>query len=217
MRDYIPRADAELMEWSANFYLQVSLNADLWDISANDVIRLKTAVDDFAECLALADSPKKNVIITAEKNASRKVLIGIIRGLVNFPLKNPVISVVERVALGLRVYATTRTTIPAPTLSPVFNINIFGIHCLSVDFYSIGSRKKAKPHGISGAVIAYSVLDAPPASPVALTRSVLATRTPHTLEFIEEERGQKVYIAICWQNAKGEKGPWSNIESAIVP
>jgi hypothetical protein len=50
-----------------------------------------------------------------------------------------------------------------------------------------------------------------------LTRSVLATRTPHILEFTEEERGKTVYVAICWQNEKGEKGPWSEMESAIVP
>ncbi|MDR0751261.1 MAG: hypothetical protein LBF12_01545, partial [Christensenellaceae bacterium] len=68
-----------------------------------------------------------------------------------------------------------------------------------------------------GAVIAYAVLDAPPADVSALIRSVLATRTPHILEFTEEERGKTVYVAICWQNEKGERGPWSEIESAIVP
>jgi hypothetical protein len=29
--------------------------------------------------------------------------------------------------------------------------------------------------------------------------------------------GKTVYIAIYWQNEKGEKDPWSEIESAIVP
>jgi hypothetical protein len=28
-------------------------------------------------------------------------------------------------------------------------------------------------------------------------------RTPHILEFTEEERGKTVYVAICWQNEKG--------------
>jgi hypothetical protein len=59
--------------------------------------------------------------------------------------------------------------------------------------------------------------DAPPADHNALTRSVLATRTPHTFEFTEEERGKTVYMAACWQNEKGQKGPWSEIVSAIVP
>jgi hypothetical protein len=81
----------------------------------------------------------------------------------------------------------------------------------------MGHKSKAKPYGVNGAVIAYAVLDAPPADVSALTRSVPATRTPHVLEFTEEERGKTVYVAICWQNEKGEKGPWSEIESAIVP
>jgi hypothetical protein len=81
----------------------------------------------------------------------------------------------------------------------------------------MGSDSKAKPYGVNGAVIIYAVLDAPPADHSALTSSVLATRTPHILEFTEEERGKTVYVAICWQNEKGQKGPWSEIESAIVP
>jgi hypothetical protein len=51
----------------------------------------------------------------------------------------------------------------------------------------------------------------------ALTRTVLATRTPYVLEFTEKERGKTVYVAICWQNEKGECSPWSEIESAIAP
>ncbi|MDR0695132.1 MAG: hypothetical protein LBF81_07535, partial [Prevotellaceae bacterium] len=65
--------------------------------------------------------------------------------------------------------------------------------------------------------IIYDVLDAPPAGVSALARNVLATRTPYILEFTDEERGKTVYVAICWQNEKGEKGPWSEIESAIIP
>jgi hypothetical protein len=37
----------------------------------------------------------------------------------------------------------------------------------------------------------------PPADITALTRNVQAPRTPHTLEFAEEERGKTVYVAIC--------------------
>jgi hypothetical protein len=81
----------------------------------------------------------------------------------------------------------------------------------------MGSTSKAKPYGTNGAVIAYAVLNAPPTNPDALTHTVLATRTPHILEFTEEERGKTVYVTICWQNEKGQRGPWSEIESAIVP
>jgi hypothetical protein len=45
----------------------------------------------------------------------------------------------------------------------------------------------------------------------------LRTRTPHVLEFTEPQRGQTVYLALRWQNEKGEKGPWSEIQSTVIP
>jgi hypothetical protein len=217
MPDYIPQKDAELVAWSANFATQVAENISAWDISQQEFANLQTATAAFATLQAQADSPAKNAIIVAEKNAARTTLVGLIRGLVNFRLKNPVITDAQRIAMGLHVHDTTPTTIPAPTSRPELDIDVLDVRRLKVVFHDMGSASKAKPYGVNGAVILYAVLDTPPASPAALTRSVLATHTPFTLEFTEEERGKTVYVAICWQNEKGEKGPWSEIESAIVP
>jgi hypothetical protein len=115
------------------------------------------------------------------------------------------------------VHDTTPTTIGPPKTRPELDIDVLDFRRLKVTFHDQDSDSKAKPYGTNGAVIAYAVLDAPPADVSALTRSVLATRTPHILEFTEEERGKTVYVAICWKNEKGERGPWSEIESTIVP
>jgi hypothetical protein len=112
---------------------------------------------------------------------------------------------------------TTYTTILAPTTRPELDIDVVDFRRLKVLFHDMNSDSKAKPYGTNGAVLAYAVLDAPPADQSALTRDVLATRTPHILEFTEEERGKTVYVAACWQNEKGQRGPWSEIENAIVP
>jgi hypothetical protein len=215
--DYIPGKDAELVSWSANFVTQVAANAPMWDIPADEVANLQVVATDFATLQAQADSPAKNTIIVAKKNAARTTLVTIIRGLVNFRLKNPIITDAQRIAIGLHLHDTTPTAIPAPTSRPELDIDVFDVRRLKVVFHDMGSSSKAKPYGVNGAVIVYAVLDTPPVSPEALTRSVLATHTPFTLEFTEEERGKTVYIAICWQNEKGQKGPWSEIESAIVP
>jgi hypothetical protein len=34
-------------------------------------------------------------------------------------------------------------------------------------------------------------------------RNTMASKTPHALEFTEEERGKTVYIALAWQNEHG--------------
>jgi hypothetical protein len=45
----------------------------------------------------------------------------------------------------------------------------------------------------------------------------MASKTPHSLDFPEEERGKTVYIAAAWQNERGIIGPWSEIQNAIIP
>ncbi|MDR2127113.1 MAG: hypothetical protein LBP63_09825, partial [Prevotellaceae bacterium] len=71
MKDYIPHKDSELVAWSANFTAQVAANATAWDILATEVADLQNANDSFASLHAQADSPAKNAIIVAEKNAAR--------------------------------------------------------------------------------------------------------------------------------------------------
>jgi hypothetical protein len=60
-------------------------------------------------------------------------------------------------------------------------------------------------------------LDTPPAEPDNLTRHSMASKTPHAIQFTEEERGRTVYIAASWQNERGNIGQWSEIQSAVVP
>ncbi|MDR2765351.1 MAG: hypothetical protein LBB90_10025 [Tannerella sp.] len=217
MKDYIPRKESELVAWSANFTAQVAANATAWEIPAGEVTALQTADTAFAALHAQADSPAKNSIIVAKKDAARKTLTAKIRELAGFRLKNPVITDAQRVALGLTVHDTKQTTISAPKSRPELDIDVLDFGRLKVLFHDMGSSSKAKPYGVNGAVIVYAVLDAPPVDPSALNRSALATRTPYILEFTGEERGKTVYVALCWQNQKGERGPWSEIESAIIP
>ena len=217
MADYLPRRDAELTPWSANFAAQIADNAVAWGIPTDEILDLQAATTSFATLQAQADSPAKTSIIVAEKNAARKTLAAKIRGMVDFRLKNPVITDAQRVALGLNIRDTTHTKIPVPSSRPTLNISVDDFRRLKIAFHDKGSASKAKPYGINGAVIAYAVLNTPPASIADLNRSVLATRTPHIIEFAETERGKTAYIAICWQNEKGEKGPWSEIENVIVP
>jgi hypothetical protein len=217
MADYLPQKDAELAVWSTNFTGKVVENAPLWSIPENKTSDLQTATDKFVDLHEKVDSPEKTTVLVAEKNLAREDLVTKIRGMVGYWLKNPIITDADRIALGLHVRDSSHTSIPVPKTRPEIDIDVLDFRRLKIVFHDMGSNKKAKPYGVNGAVIAYAILDTPPNDIAILTRSVLATRTPHTLEFTESERGKTVYVAICWQNEKGEKGPWSEIEKAIVP
>jgi hypothetical protein len=107
--------------------------------------------------------------------------------------------------------------IPDPPTRPEFYIKILDIMRLAIHFWDQGSSTKARPYGMDGAVIYWAILDHAPSGIGELTNSVLATRTPHILEFTEQDRGKTVYIAMRWQNEKGRKGPPSEIQWAIIP
>ncbi|MDR0704652.1 MAG: hypothetical protein LBF88_06640 [Planctomycetaceae bacterium] len=216
-RDYLPAKDSELVVWSKNFLTLILANAEAWSINQTETRALQTAVTNFQTLQAQADSPAKNSIIVKQKNDAKKILKEKISELVNFRLKNPVITDAQRISLGLHIRDPKPSPIPVPTTIPEMNFELAGVRRLAVPFHDSGSSTKAKPYGVNGAVILYAVLSTPPKSIKDLNQSVLATRTPHIFEFEEEDRGKIVYFAICWQNEKGERGPCSEIVSTIIP
>jgi hypothetical protein len=216
-RDYLPQKDSELVAWGDNFVSQLSAHYTEWEIPSTDVTELQADLDHFTSLHDQADSPAKNEIIVTEKNAARKLFKDKVRGLVNFRLRNPVITDAQRVAMGLHVRDTTPSKIPAPTTRPELDIDVLDVRRLQLRFHDMGKQTNARPYGVNGAVAAYAVRDTPPTSINDLTRTALATHTPFTLEFTEEERGKTVYVALCWQNERGERGPWSEIESTFIP
>jgi hypothetical protein len=104
------------------------------------------------------------------------------------------------------------------TTYPDFDIDSSIIRCLIIHFFNQGGKKsKAKPAGQHGAQIRWAVSDMPIVDVSELTRSSIDTHTPFTLEFEGHERGKTVYFCLCWENTRGERGPWSEIVSAIIP
>lgn len=217
MNDYIPKKDSELLLWGTNFTGIVAAYAGKWTIDTGTVTDLQDAMTAYDMNLKIADGPNRNKVNVERKNVSRAVFVSKVRALVNYQLKNPVISDADRLMLGLRIHDKTPSTLPVPTEIPALGIEVHNPRQLSIVFRNADSESKAKPYGVNGAVIVYGLPDTPPAKQSDLPRNVLATRTPHILEFEETERGRTVYIAICWQNEKGQKGPWSDMEQAIVP
>jgi hypothetical protein len=130
---------------------------------------------------------------------------------------NDAITIPIRDELGLIIKDTTRTPVPVPSTYPEFFVKVKDIRMLEVHFKDKGSANKARPYGYSGAVVYYGVSDAAPVEAEDLPHSLLATKTPYTLTFTEAERGKRVYIALVWQNEKGQKGPFSQVEEAFIP
>jgi hypothetical protein len=86
-----------------------------------------------------------------------------------------------------------------------------------IHYSDAATRGNAKPEWVHGAEFIWAILDAPPVDWSELMHSVFDTRTPLTLTFTGLQRGKTLYIAARWENTRGEKGPWNNIECVIIP
>ncbi|MDR2419303.1 MAG: hypothetical protein LBD79_09660 [Treponema sp.] len=215
----IPTKDDVLRSWADSFISQCDTNKAAWGIPADVVSASRAYYDAYKNTLDIAQAPDtRGKAATAAKNAAKKALRNNLNVFIaRYIDYNDVITVPIRDNLGLPVKDTTRTSIATPTTHPEFFVRVKDIRALEIHFKAIGSASKAKPYGYNGAVISYGVLDTPPKEPSELPHSLLATKTPYTLYFSEADRGKRVYIALTWQNEKGEKGPYSQIVEAYIP
>jgi hypothetical protein len=214
---YFPQKEAELIEWMDNFIEQTEQNAVAWQIPPAEVASLKTKQAAFKALHTQCAEPNRTKTLTAEKDEAKASLLADAHSMVKFRFANPIITNAIRVQCGLHPLDTIRTPIGEPATRLEFDLKVTDIRQVAVDFWDQGSASKAKPYGMNGAVISWALLDHVPAGPEELTKAVLATRTPYTLEFSEEERGGTVYVALQWQNEAGKKGRPSEILSTVVP
>ncbi|MDR1279698.1 MAG: hypothetical protein LBK99_02600 [Opitutaceae bacterium] len=56
-----------------------------------------------------------------------------------------------------------------------------------------------------------------PTSLDQITHSEFSTRSAIVLDFDENQRGQRIWLIARWENTRGQKGPWTDILSAIIP
>jgi hypothetical protein len=155
--------------------------------------------------------------ITAMKNAY-DVLMPVYRELYAFLKNNPALTDSDLLAMGFPPRSTGKySLVPPPSTVPEATVELPSEATVTVHFRDKGATKRAKPEGIAGAEILWTVADAPAARWEELTQSAFDTATPYTFSFSGSERGKTLSFALRWQNTKGEKGNLSSIYTAIVP
>jgi hypothetical protein len=215
--DYLPRPDAEFEQFFGNIAGYVKDNAVRWGhIPQNDIDALE---DQFSQWKAAYGKTLVPHIpqLTSEKNRVRASTERALRLFVNRFLRYEPVTDLDRGKMGIPARDRTRTPHVEVTEVVEFELKLRNIREVLVNFRVKGQSRMAKPAHYDGALIVWDVLDAPPKTIGALTRHTMASRTPHALEFDEKERGRTVYIALSWQNERARIGPWSEIQSAVIP
>jgi hypothetical protein len=217
---YIPRKDEDFSRWVGSFMDFLSKVRERLGFPEEVYQNLTQLRSTFLAKLRLAEAPSTRTKATIkEKNDARAALEKAIQSAVKeYLMYNHLVTDADRDNLGIPIHKTTRTPSPIADTYPDYDIDSGTIRRLTVQFYDQGQKKsKAKPAGQHGAEIRWAILESPPKKIDDLVHSSFDTRTPFTLEFDEDQRGKTVYFCLCWENTRGEKGPWSEIVNAIIP
>ncbi|MDR0537682.1 MAG: hypothetical protein LBH04_06540 [Tannerellaceae bacterium] len=188
--------------------------------SENPLKLVLEARDIYEEKYAAANNPDtktpgvitaKNVALNNYKSELRKFLSAHIT-------YNPLVTDEDRKNMELPIHKKTHTTIERYSEPPTMDLGVRRAGRVVIAYHDASSTSRAKPYGVFGALIAYSLSDIDhPLLRDELHEKVISTRTPYVLEFSDEERGKMLYVSICWQNTNGKLSPWSDVMRILIP
>jgi hypothetical protein len=219
-RDFIPRKEDELLKWTVNFIGYLAPRTTQFNFPQEECNSIQTQFSDFEEKLRIAEEPATRTKLTVQdKNTARKLLEKTVRTAIKeFLTYNRLVNDTDRDGLGIPIHKTTRTSAPVAHEAPDVDVDTSVLAHVSIHFFEKGHKhKKAKPAGQHAVEIAWIIRDTLPTRWDELLHSVVDTSTPHTFSFENDQRGMRFYFALRWENTRGEKGPWSAIQSAIIP
>jgi hypothetical protein len=216
--DFVPHKDDRFHVWANVLWNYIAQHYSFWNIPPMAFSNVDMLHNAFEVAYAKTENPDHKKSETHDKTAKRKVFEKALREfLKSFVTYNPEVTDVDRDQMGLPIHKPNPEPSPIPDLFPVAEVDSSIPRQLTIHFRNEHSKSKAKPFGVHGAEIRWAILDMPPTSVDEIVNSVFCTNSPYTFVFGEEDRGKRVYFCMRWENTRGEKGPWGEIFSAIIP
>jgi hypothetical protein len=218
-KDYMPKKDGDFDILQNNVYNAALANATKWLIPQEVLAALAAPRQRWISAYATYCNPATHTpAATREKNDAKKEYAATLRTFIQGQIMhNTRVSDAERLAMGLPVYDHTPTQAQPPKTRTIMEIVFSQILKHSVHVRDSESKGAGKPEHVIGFELWRRIGGEAEPKFEEMQLVELATRSPHTLEYTSADRGQLVWYASRWVNTHGEKGPWSEIISAIVP
>jgi hypothetical protein len=214
--DWLPRTRAARLEMAKRWYPLVNTQKTAWKIPATEVTRLDAAitrVDEEQADFVLKATPGNRARVRDAFNG----LVEVMRFFKTRYFLTPPLDYGDYFDLGLTPPDTTKTPSEAPTTIPEIEFITAVIRELTFRFRDFGARRWALPPGVHGIEFVWLLTDERPGHISALRNVEILSSGPFTLTFDEEKRGHRVFYAARWLGPKKQPGPWSDIESAVIP
>jgi hypothetical protein len=218
MADFFPKREADLLEWLKNFSAVLAAKASAWNIPANVAQDLAAKLAAYETTYEAAKGENGTKALILEKNEKRDVLKADVRNIKNKYIDyNDAVTDPDRERLGLPIRDRNPSPKPRPVSRPLLEVLPTNNRQHTATAINQTTGKKTKPADAHGVRYGWEIRDDAPANADDLRRSVFRMKTTEVFDYEERDRGKKVFYAACYENAKGEAGPWSDIIEAIIP
>jgi hypothetical protein len=218
---YMPLGVHEFLIWAKNFVEVARANKTAFGFTDAELDPLKTGVDGLDAALLKADGETATKEDLRYKNTVFEDVRHQFQTFVNTQVKyNDKIDNEGRANLRTHIPDTTRTTIPAPADLALLRITPLEGHGHRIDFVSAATGKKSIPYGMSGVALACKILEdgePVPETGEQLPDTELITGSPHEKRYPPNMAGKRAAYAAAWQNKKGEKGKFSDVQVQVIP
>jgi hypothetical protein len=217
-RNYIPYADGVFNQWQANLLVKLVAGAEGWHFPEEALAVLVGLQARWRGAYATAlDPATRTKGAVREKQVARKVFEDELRvQLRAYVTYNPLVTDRQREEMELPVHKRTHSPAPVATAAPWVHART---HLLRHVFFDYGTSEvaRAKPEGQHGIELVWDMAEEKPLLVQDLGHSCFDTHTPLVLEFEEGQRGKALWFAARWENTRGLKGPWTEIQHTIIP
>lgn len=216
-RDWVPTRESRLVTFSAHFAQQISASPESYGLTADEASEFAALNDAWVNAYTAANrNATRTPMAIVAKDDARDAMLPMLRQLGMFIQRRPQTTNDQRVRLGLRIHSTNHTPIGPPQTAPALNIlSVLG-QTVKIDLRDRQNQsRRGKPFGVAGAII-YS-RHADDASNDMRNWNTLGNYTrPYvrlTFPSALYPAGSKVWLAACWYNPRGQRGPVGNFAS----
>lgn len=213
-KNWIPEKELEYVElcrkWSVMLKSQEIISMFGWDT------KQCAAVLKVLDAFLAAHAMFKDVDSTANrmtKNELKKETMTLIRSFANSYVRyNPNMDAAARLDMGIRLPDSTPTTSNRPTAMPDTIAEHTAFHYQHrVRAMNVETGKINKPAGVYGVRFVCQVGGERPATAAVMNRSQYSRKPVTIFQHDESDKGKPAYYAACYENSRGEIGPWSPV------
>jgi len=231
--DWIPTRRVDQLGMAKTWVNVIGSNAGNGNWHVEEYGELTNLAKIAEELFETAMSADRNAVITARVNTAFSNMVTCMRNIKNRRFFVPPLTDADLVSLGLHSRDETKTTVHEPAGQATAEITYPGVHLLMLHLKAV-TGSTDDPRADYGYRVHFGVMPAGGATAEEATghmrylikAAVTGEDLPHSrftrrrrllMEFPAADSGKTAYFAIRFENAKGGKGPWGPVFSAIIP